>query len=55
VEILLSLAAGLLMLFINRCSIKTGGYCRLGETVKPFLLEPGKVLDHGIADAIIRI
>jgi hypothetical protein len=36
--------AGLLMLIIIRCSIKTGCYCRFGETVKPFFWEPGKVL-----------
>jgi hypothetical protein len=38
-EILLSPFAGLLLLFISRCSIKTGFYCRLGEAVKPFFWE----------------
>ena len=34
--------ASLLMLIIIRCSIKTGCYCRFGETVKPFSWQPGK-------------
>jgi hypothetical protein len=51
-EILLSPVAGLLMLFISRCSIKTGWYRRFGETVKPFFWESGKVLDQGMMDAI---
>jgi len=51
-EILLSPVAGLFMLFINRCLIKTGCYCRFGEAVKPFFWEPGKVLDQRMMDAI---
>ena len=51
-EILLSQVAGLLMLFISRCSIKTGCYCGFGETVKPFFWEPGKVLDQRMMDTI---
>jgi hypothetical protein len=50
-EILLSPVAGLLMLFISRCSIKTGCYCRFGETVKLFFWEPGKVFDQRMMDA----
>jgi hypothetical protein len=44
--------AGLLMLFISRCSIKTGCYCRFGETFKPFFLESGKMLDQRMMNAI---
>jgi len=51
-EILLSPVAGLLVLFISRCSIKTGCYRRFGETVKPFFWEPGKVLDQRMMNAI---
>jgi hypothetical protein len=42
-EILLSPVAGLLILFISRCSIKTGWYCRFGETIKPFFWEPMQI------------
>jgi hypothetical protein len=47
--------AGLLMLIIIRCSIKTGCYCRFGETVKPFLLKKGTGVANGLGNDIALV
>jgi len=54
-EILLSPVAGLLMLFISRCSIKTGCYRRFGETLKSSFWEPDKVLDQRMMEALSEV